>query len=131
MDPLEVPLSILRCKVRVTYSIFKGVFRGDAVDFLNGVGRYIEPWWLTVINHQHLVVFLISCKTTDSGSVHMSLCTKFPVSKEDPFLRAMFYHISLRDTLANHFLIQSSPRFVELLITQDIFLFQYPNRQLH
>lgn len=46
-----------------TYSIFHGVLRGDAVDFLDGVRGHIEPWWLAVINHQHLVVFLICCKT--------------------------------------------------------------------
>lgn len=46
-----------------TYSIFHGVLRGDAVDFLDGVRGHIEPWWLAVINHEHLVILLICCKT--------------------------------------------------------------------
>lgn len=49
-------------RLRGTYGVFEGVFRGDAVDFLNGVGGHVEPWRLAVVNHQHLVVFLIGCQ---------------------------------------------------------------------
>lgn len=54
-----------------TYGVFEGVLGGDAVDFLNGVGGDIKAWWLTVINHQHLVILFISCKHRQASSVHI------------------------------------------------------------
>lgn len=85
-------------KIKGTYSVFEGVFRGDAVDFLNGVGGYIKPWWLTVINHQHLVVFLIGCKNERRCiNAHISSHTQYVVSEKDTFLSIMFYLISIKD----------------------------------
>lgn len=67
-------------KVRGTYIVFEGVFRGDAVDFLDGVGGHVEPWWLTVIDHQHLVVFFIGCKT-NRGWINASFHIQYVVSE--------------------------------------------------
>lgn len=55
---METP-EVTWCDVGGAYGVFEGVLGGDAVDFFDGVGRDVEAWRLTVVDHQHLVVLLV------------------------------------------------------------------------